>query len=389
MFFKTLPSLPASVKGYITRTVLIHLLFICGSRFDATAQNSVSGEIKNLPAGKIQLLLEEDINRKQSRLIAEIPVDKGGMFTYTANLSPNIYTLKFSDDKTLMLAIDKKQRIQIKGDLLGTKPWEITGSEDTKQLMKYEEFRKASLNRLVVSVRNDIRMLKQKGTPDEDATLKRLTRLEIENYALHRDELIRYIEKEMGTSLAVYPTSIRWGGEKNLPILSRLANEFERAHPGTDIAFKIKEKVRLIEANLTGGKVTDIKMPDREGEVIPLSSIKAKYVLIDFWASWCLPCRSEGPLLVSLYQQFKPLGLKVYGVSLDSKKEAWLKAIEKDRREWINVSTLQGFETPVSFEYAVTSLPSNVLIDAEGRIVARDLHGNELKALIEGLLPKK
>ncbi|HEY0057845.1 MAG TPA: TlpA disulfide reductase family protein [Flavisolibacter sp.] len=374
---------------YITRGFFFLLLVLGSLSFDCCAQNSISGEIKALPPGKIQLVLEEDINRKQARLIAEIPVDKSGRFSYKAALSPNIYSLKFSDDKMIMLAIDKDQQIMIKGNMIGNQQWEITGSDDTRKLMNYEAFRKASLARLVSSVRADIRMLKQKGTPDEDSTLKKLTQVEIQNYESHKDELIRFIEKEMGTSVAIYATSIRWGGEKNIPFLLRLARDFELAHPGTAIALKVAEKVRLIEANTTGGKVTDIKMPDQEGTVIPLFSIKAKYVLIDFWASWCLPCRGEAPLVVDLYQRFSPLGLEVYGVSLDTKKDAWIKAIEKDKRTWVNVSTLQGFETPVSFDYAVTSLPSNVLIDHEGRIMARDLHGAELKKFIEKLFEKK
>jgi thiol-disulfide isomerase/thioredoxin len=126
-------------------------------------------------------------------------------------------------------------------------------------------------------------------------------------------------------------------------------------------------------------------MPDKNGAVVPLSSIKAKYILIDFWGSWCAPCRRESRLLGVLYQKFKPAGFEIYGVGLESGKENWLKAIEQDKRIWTNVSTFQEFETPVAFDYAVTSLPANVLVDSSGKVIAKNLHGNDLQAAIEEL----
>ena len=349
------------------------------------AQSSISGELKNLPPGNLRLIHEEDINRKKSLLIAEIPMDKFGRFYYKAKLSPHIYSLRLNDNSSIMLAIDKGQKIVIKGASANSSSWKVTGSENTKILRDYESFRKSSLDRLVNSVRNDIRQLKQKGISDNDSTIAKLTELEVVNYELHRDELIHFIKTRMGTSLAVYPTSIRWSGEKNILFLARLAKEFEAAHPLTEIAAKINEKVKILQSNSVGGKVAEIRLPDKDGLIMPLSAVEARYILIDFWASWCPPCRKESTLLASLYQRFESEGFEIYGVSLDSAKDAWLKAIDRDKRTWINVSNFQGFETPVSFDYAVTSLPTNVLIDSSGQVIARNLHGNDLEELIEKL----
>ena len=189
----------------------------------------------------------------------------------------------------------------------------------------------------------------------------------------------------MGTSVAIYPTSIRWDGEKNISFLTELAKQFEAAHPNTEIAARISEKVKTIAANSIGGRVAEIKMPDKNGKIVPLSAINAKYILIDFWGSWCAPCRHESRLLGEVYQKFKPEGFEIYGVGLESEKENWLKAIEQDKRIWTNVSTFQEFETPVAFDYAVTSLPANVLIDNSRKVIAKNLHGDELKAAVEKL----
>jgi thiol-disulfide isomerase/thioredoxin len=365
--------------------ILLFLLLNIGCASKVSAKNSISGEIKSLSKGTLQLILEEDINRKKSRVIAEIPIDENGRFKFEKELPAHIYSLKLNGEKSVMLAVEKGQNIIITGDAAGSGRLQVTGSEDTAKLEAYEKFRKESLNRLVISVRNQIKKLKEKGTPENDPKLLELARLEIENYVRHKDELIEFIKKEMGTSIAIYPTSIRWDGEKNIPFLIKLAKQFEIAHPNTEIAAKINEKVKALAANSIGGRVAEIKMPDKNGEIVPLSAINARYILIDFWGSWCPPCRRESRLLGELYQKFKPEGFEIYGVGLESGKENWLKAIEQDKRIWTNVSTFQEFETPATFDYAVTSLPANVLIDSSGKVIAKNLHGNELKAAVEKL----
>jgi thiol-disulfide isomerase/thioredoxin len=370
-------------------SILLFLSLSIGCSAKVSAKNSISGEIKSLTKGALQLILEEDINRKKSRIIAEIPIDENGHFKFEKELPPHIYSLKINGEKSVMLAVEKGQNIVITGDAAGSSQFQVTGSEDTAKLEAYEKFRKESLNRLVISVRNQIKELKEKGTLENDPKLLELAKLEIENYVRHKDELIEFIKKEMGTSVAIYPTSIRWDGEKNIPFLIELAKKFELAHPNTEIAARINEKVKALSANGIGGKVAEIKMPDKNGEIVPLSAIKAKYILIDFWGSWCPPCRRESRLLSELYQKFKPEGFEIYGVGLESGKENWLKAIEQDKRVWTNVSTFQEFETPVTFDYAVTSLPANVLIDNSGKVIARNLHGNELKAAVEKLFSKE
>jgi thiol-disulfide isomerase/thioredoxin len=111
--------------------------------------------------------------------------------------------------------------------------------------------------------------------------------------------------------------------------------------------------------------------------------------LIDFWASWCPPCRRESHLLSELYQKFKPEDFEIYRVGLESGKENWLKAIEQDKRIWTNVSTFQEFEMPVTFDYAVTSLPANVLVNNSAKVIAKNLHGNDLKETVEKLFSKE
>lgn len=371
-------------KFFFYSTLLfIALILVCTAK--TSAQNSISGEIKSLPKGALKLILEEDINRKKSQVVAEIPIDENGRFRFEKDLPPHIYSLKINDKKSVSLAVGKNQYITVTGDAADSNQLQVTGSEDTAKLEAYEKFRKESLNRLVVSVRNQIKELKEKRILENDPRLLALSRLEIENYEIHKDELIEFIKREMGTSLAIYPTSIRWSGEKNVPFLIQLAEQFQIAYPNTEIAARINEKVKILSAIRIGGKAAEIKMPNQNGAIVSLGSLNAKYILIDFWGSWCAPCRGQSRGLAELYQKFKPQGFEIYSVGLEFEKEAWLKAIEQDKRIWTNVSTFQEFETPVAFDYAVTSLPANVLIDSSGKVIAKNLHGNDLKVQIEKL----
>jgi peroxiredoxin len=119
-------------------------------------------------------------------------------------------------------------------------------------------------------------------------------------------------------------------------------------------------------------------MQDPSGKTIALSSFKGKYVLVDFWASWCRPCREENPNVVSAFQKFRNKNFTILGVSLDKNKEAWTKAIMKDGLTWAHISDLQEWYSPVVSIYGIQGIPFNVLVDPKGNIIAKNLRGSEL-----------
>lgn len=345
----------------------------------------LQGKISPVTTNYVLLKEQTDIERKITTLIDTLFLSKEGTFKLNSPLKPNLYLLEINPSKNILLAIDKGQHLTIE---ITEKDTKITGSNDTNVLLAYEIFRKKSLDSLVQSIRQKVKKIKKSKHPDKEK-ISTLERLEVENYEKHLEELNLFIKKNMNSTLGLYATSIRWKGAKNLQLYDSLTTAFEKKHPTLAISAKLREKVTRLQQTSMGGTAPDIVMKNANGIAISLSSIHKKYTLIDFWASWCGPCRSESSMLLKLYKKYHPKGFEIYGVSLDSKQEKWLNAIEKDHRIWTNVSSLNTFKTNAAYNYTVTSLPMNYLIDKDYKIIGKNLHEKELTALLTHLLGKK
>jgi len=184
--------------------------------------------------------------------------------------------------------------------------------------------------------------------------------------------------------LNIYKTT--WGRDKTLELF-RLLDESAQ---NTPYGAPIKEYIQLTSNIEVGDSFVDLELNDLNGDPIKLSSFKGNYILLDFWASYCGPCRAEHPRLLELYNKYKEKGFEIYAVCLDDNKESWQQTVKQDKISWITVSELkQSTESKSAMIYGITALPQNYLIDKQGKIIAKNIRGEELADKLDEIFNKQ
>ena len=259
----------------------------------------------------------------------------------------------------------------------------LSGSEEGKLVLEIKQLRQ-SIN----THRDSLIQVINNAPAEERGQLQKTMEEGYNQFVNSRLEKARNIIKTKTDKLAAVTAAEMLDQDADFESYALLAESLKKNYPQSGFAQNFINRVEQMKATAIGSMAPEINLPSPDGQNIALSSLRGKVVLIDFWASWCGPCRMENPNVVRLYNEVKDKGFEVYSVSLDKDKNAWVNAIQKDGLVWkSHVSDLQFWGSSVVKQYGFSGIPFTVLIDRDGKIIGKGLRGEQLEEAVKKQLP--
>jgi peroxiredoxin len=374
------------------------IIFIAGCKNESVR---ISGTLTNPLKGNYIYL--DELLSNEMKSVDSVKMSENGTFTFKREIkSPAFYVLKIDDRNflTMLLSPGEKMTISSNYDSLNY-PVSVTGSRGTEQMTEYNNKLRSTISKLT-SLSNIYRQ--NVNSPNLPAVIQSLDSIAQTNLNEINSYTKSYIDKNL-TSLVslialyqqVAPNVYVLNPSKDYKYYLKVDSSLTSLYPDYEPVTSLHEQVKQLMADVrntedkttpagVGAEAPDIVLPTPQGDTIKLSSTRGSVVLLDFWASWCAPCRHENPNLVKAYDTYHRKGFQIYQVSLDKTREAWMKGIEDDQLgRWIHVSDIQYFNSVAAKLYKVEYIPSNFLLDKQGRIIATNLRGEALQTKLAEL----
>lgn len=351
---------------------------------DCTIRGVLDGVYKGT---KVYLVEEEEINGA-SKVIDSCDV-KDNRYTFVVkNVTvPRMYFVKSGDSECLSPITPvwvERGKVRVKANSNFFLNCDVRGTVNNEIFSAYNAVIRHIVDSVKRSANIDVMLNRNQTQEARERDFKARTNFHNTRSLELQEELVRRYSDQ-----AIAPFMIFWEMKANVSLeklkqLRALVDPSLIEHPYTK---QLDEFIRLADFKV-GSDMPDFKLPDKDGKDFVFSTLRGKYVLVDFWASWCGPCMREMPNVVKLYKECKGKNFEIVGISLDQKRDAWLNAVEKNKMKWIQVSDLKSWKTlPVKL-CNISAVPYTVLVDPEGKVIALDLRGEELIKKVKEVLKK-
>jgi len=333
---------------------------------------TIHGEIKNNTSyNKVTL---QFIGENAKDIISS-PIENNKFTINASILETDYYKLFFDEKNSIVLILTPGEKVSVKcNESNFNNSIEVSGSKHSELIYKADKKLKV-FNNYVDSL-NKV-YYQNVYSPKIDSIKFALSQLAEKNDKEKSIYLKDFLLANNSSLACLYYLDVI-DNDKYYDVVSKVDSSLFANYPKNFYVKNYHTKITKSSALKIGFEAPEIDLPSPEGKNIKLSSLRGKYVLIDFWASWCGPCRKENPNVVELYKKYHDKGFEIYGVSLDKTREAWINAIKSDNITWIQVSDLKFWNSEAARLYNVNSIPFTILIDKSGKIIAKGLKGDQL-----------